>query len=154
AGDDEHVRLLHSVDAQSVLSVPLISRNGTIGVLSLFRRRGQRPFDRADQAVAEDLAQRAVLSIDNAALFRHAQNAITFVGVAGHELRTPLSAAQLLVERLALQVSRGQEPLAPTKAKEVLDRARHQMQRLTDLLRYLMDVTQLASDRPRLALEE
>ncbi|HZI15658.1 MAG TPA: GAF domain-containing protein [Myxococcus sp.] len=59
----------------SVLLTPLVARQRTLGVLT-FVRGGRRPaFDGADLSLAEELARRAALAIDNARLFRQARAA-------------------------------------------------------------------------------
>ena len=57
---------------------------------------GERVYDRDDLAFAEDLARRASLGIENARLYRQAQESNRskddFLAALSHELRTPLNA--------------------------------------------------------------
>ena len=56
------------------LRVPLAARGRTLGALTLHVRAG-RPLDAEDHALAEDLARRIALAVDNARLFREADDA-------------------------------------------------------------------------------
>jgi PAS domain S-box-containing protein len=69
AVDAEHLALLRQLGMESVLLVPLVSRSGVIGVISLISAESGRRFTAADQSMGEELAERAALAIDNARLF-------------------------------------------------------------------------------------
>lgn len=57
---------LERLDTTSLLAVPLRARGRTIGVLSMGRGRGSPPYGRDDLRLAQDLADRAAIAIDNA----------------------------------------------------------------------------------------
>jgi len=72
--DPEHRALMRALDARSIISVPLPARGRVLGALT-FHRTGEaeRPFDREDLALAEELGRRAATAIDNTRLFDAAQ---------------------------------------------------------------------------------
>ncbi len=78
--------LLRSLDLCSNLLVPLIARGRTIGVLTLATAESKRVYGAADVALAEELARRAAIAVDNARLYREvaeraqAAQALAFVG--------------------------------------------------------------------------
>jgi GAF domain-containing protein len=73
AVDDEHRALLRAIGPmRSVMLVPMVARERALGVLTLVSASEERRFGPEDLALAEDLARRAALAIDNAALFRDA----------------------------------------------------------------------------------
>src|SRR3954447_9410788 len=78
--------LLRSLDLCSNLLVPLIARGRTIGVLTLATAESKRIYGPADVALAEELARRAAIAVDNARLYREvaeraqAAQALAFVG--------------------------------------------------------------------------
>ncbi|ATB51454.1 GAF domain-containing protein [Corallococcus macrosporus] len=59
----------------SLILTPLVARQRTLGVLTFMRGAGSVPFDIPDLSLAEELAGRAALAIDNADLFRKARAA-------------------------------------------------------------------------------
>ena len=62
-------KLLGSLDVRSWMCLPLRARGRTIGAVS-FVSTGQRRFDEGDLRLAEDIATRAGLALDNAALYQ------------------------------------------------------------------------------------
>src|SRR5262249_32114918 len=61
--------------ARSLLVVPLRGRQRTLGVLTLAREQASRHYDKTDQALAEQLAARIAVAIDNRQLYDRAQHA-------------------------------------------------------------------------------
>src|SRR5690606_5729393 len=88
----------------SAVVVPLRSKDKFLGTLAAYRHEKNHPFTRADLLFLEELADRAVLGIENARLYREVHQAVQvrddFLSVAGHELRTPLTALQLQLQAL------------------------------------------------------
>ncbi|MEU2061270.1 SpoIIE family protein phosphatase [Streptomyces sp. NPDC013455] len=65
AHDPEHTgQLLTHV--HSLIAVPLVARGVVLGVAAFYRGRDPAPFDDDDRSLAQELASRAALSIDNA----------------------------------------------------------------------------------------
>lgn len=70
ARDEEHLAALRGLGIVSSLSVPLAARGRVFGALSMYYAESGRHYDESDLTLAEDLAHRAALAIDNADLFR------------------------------------------------------------------------------------
>jgi signal transduction histidine kinase len=94
--DEAHRALMQSLDAVSLIVVPLIARGRAIGVVTFARCSVHPPFGNAEREIAEELARRTATAIDNAQLYRAAVAAndakSTFLASMSHELRTPLTA--------------------------------------------------------------
>jgi PAS domain-containing protein len=59
----------------AAILVPLLARGRTVGVISLFSFESGRRFGPEDRALAEDLARRIALGVDNVRLYRAADEA-------------------------------------------------------------------------------
>jgi GAF domain-containing protein/anti-sigma regulatory factor (Ser/Thr protein kinase) len=70
ARDEEHLRRSRSLGLTSALVVPLAARGRVFGTITMCYAESDRHYDARDLEVAEGLAHRAALAIDNANLFR------------------------------------------------------------------------------------
>jgi PAS domain S-box-containing protein len=70
ARDEEHLEIMLQVGIRSALTVPLKVRGNVLGVITFVTAESGRHFTSEDLLLAEDLASRAALAIDNARLFR------------------------------------------------------------------------------------
>jgi PAS domain S-box-containing protein len=74
ARDAEHYQLIRELGIKSALSLPLSARGRVLGALSLVWSEPGRRYTDEDVALAEELARRAALAIDNARLYKEAQS--------------------------------------------------------------------------------
>ena len=93
---------MRELQFRSVMIVPLLTLERTLGALTLMSGESGRRYDEADLAIAEDLAKRAALAINNAALYRESRESAEklrranaakdeFLGLVSHELKTPIT---------------------------------------------------------------
>jgi PAS domain S-box-containing protein len=73
--DAEHLRIARELGLRSAMVLPLIARGRTLGALSLVNAESRRRFTQEDFTLAEQLAARAALAVDNARLYREAVHA-------------------------------------------------------------------------------
>ncbi len=74
ARDAEQIELVRSLEVKSAMIVPLVTRGHTLGTLTLVvSAESGRQYTEGDLALAEELARRAALSVDNARLYAEAQ---------------------------------------------------------------------------------
>ena len=70
AVDQEHLEILRGLQLRSVITVPLTARGRVFGVMTLVFAESGRRYGPADLALAEDLARRAALAVDNARIYQ------------------------------------------------------------------------------------
>jgi len=108
ADNDEHLEFLHALDISSLITLPLIVHDRKLGALTLcLSRSSGRSYTATDRQLAVDLAQRAVLAIDNAQLYQSTQeaeqnlrDALIILGQHQQQLRTLQQLTDLLNQRL------------------------------------------------------
>ncbi|MGZ4599892.1 MAG: GAF domain-containing SpoIIE family protein phosphatase [Oryzihumus sp.] len=66
--DEEHLRIARELQLRSGLTVPLVARGRVLGVITWVSAESDRLYGPDDLALAEDLAKRAAIAIDNAEL--------------------------------------------------------------------------------------
>lgn len=146
AQDADHLSLIRAAGPHhTTLLVPLLARERTLGVMAFGLAGERRRFDAQDVALAEEIARRAALAIDNARLYREAQAAIQirnqFLSIAAHELKNPLTAlvgqAQLLQRRL---VRAGNLVERDLRGIQVIV---NQSQRLNSMIGMMLDISRI-----------
>jgi signal transduction histidine kinase/DNA-binding NarL/FixJ family response regulator len=153
----EHLELMQRLGMRSYIAVPLVARGRVLGAVNLGKSEG-RLYGPDDLALAEDVAIRASIAIDNARLYTEAREAIRmrdeFLSIASHELRTPLTPLQLQVGTLRAHSDDLARGLASQEwIEERLDRIARQGRRLERLIGQLLDVSRISAGRLTLDLE-
>src|SRR3989442_90017 len=146
--DAEHRAALRALGLRSIMVVPLSARGRRLGAITFCSAESGRRYGGPDLAFAEDLAGRAAQAIDNARLYRTAQEASRakdeFLATVSHELRTPLTA---IVGWARVLRSRPLDAATIGNALETIERnARAQAQIINDLL----DVSRIITGMLRL----
>ncbi len=73
AWDDIHLNMIRAVGLKSAMVVPLTAHGQSIGAITLAMAESNRRYELTDLTLAEDLARRASLLIDNARLYQDTQ---------------------------------------------------------------------------------
>src|SRR4051812_48369614 len=154
AVDAENLRLLQDLGLRSWLCLPLTIRDETYGAITLAMAESGRNFTEADLDRMMELARRCSTAIENARLYKLAQEAISareeFLSVAAHELRTPISAILLtLYGTQRLTQTPGLEGIRKKIAQMI-----QQLDRLTALVDRLLDVSRIRVGQLDLQPEE
>ena len=71
AQDDEQLQLYTHLGLVEAIMVPIVSRQGVDGVLTLGSGRGARPYDADDVRLAEEIGRRVGVAVENARLYSH-----------------------------------------------------------------------------------
>ena len=149
AADAEHQRLLTRLGCQTLLMIPLVARGQTLGLVTFGSRQPYR-YEGADLSLAQELAGRAAMALDNGRLHREARAASRakdeFLAMVSHELRTPLSA--VLGWAAILRVNRQDE----ARARQALDAIERSVRSQAQLLEQLLDVSRIVAGKFELRL--
>ena len=110
------------------LAVPLRSRGQILGVMVWVCVESGRRYGQEDLKLAEEIANRAAIAVDNARLFKAAQDGVAardrFLAMLGHELRNPLNSISI-VARMLERESLSDERL--TKLRTMIGRETRQL---------------------------
>ena len=154
---EEDRELIRSV-ATSFIAVPIRTRDGILGAITMVNTRPERRCGQDELSLAEELAQRAALALDNGRLYRAAQNARTeaehansakdqFLAMLSHELRTPLM--PVLASVLAIE----NEQALPENIRESLQMIRRNVELEARLIDDLLDLTRISKGKVQLNFE-
>lgn len=155
ARDEEHLKLIRELQLHSYLGVPMVHGGTTFGVISMAMAESRRRYGPDDLELAQALAERASNAVQNARLYRAAEQARReaelasrakdeFLAMLGHELRNPLTP---IVAALDLMKMRGAE--GGEREREIIERQARALVRLVD---DLLDVSRIT--RGRIDLDE
>jgi len=146
--------VLRQLGVESLLTVPLIVRGKLLGAVTFVGAEHGRAHSEAEMQLAEDLAARGALALDNAQAYDSAlvlrERAETanraktaFLGAMSHELRTPLNAIGGYVELLDMGL-RG-----PVTDEQHTDfaRVRSNQEYLLVLINEILNFVQVGSGR-------
>lgn len=135
----------------SILALPLVARGRPLGALALGLGVSKRQWEPNDLALAQELAGRAGIALDNAALVRNIQDndrrKNEFLATLAHELRNPLAPI-----RNALQILRlsGDNRQALEQSRVIMERQVNQLVRLVD---DLLDISRINRNKLELRKE-
>jgi PAS domain S-box-containing protein len=145
ARDPEHLALLRRLGFAAEMVLPLVARGRPLGVMTLVLSDRSRRYEPRDLALAQELARRAAIAIDNARLYQDAQDAIRsrdeFLSIAAHELRNPVTVLKGAADLLRRPIP------DPNRAAERQERLLEQMakaaNRLVELTDDLLDISRI-----------
>ncbi|WP_420130492.1 GAF domain-containing sensor histidine kinase [Longimicrobium sp.] len=100
AQDEEHLQLLRKLGIRSYVIVPMVARGNVLGAMTFVTAEHDRRFGDIDVVMAEDLARRAAMAVDNARLHREAENARDVAESALAEAEMALEEAATAEEHL------------------------------------------------------
>jgi signal transduction histidine kinase/response regulator RpfG family c-di-GMP phosphodiesterase len=150
---------IRSLSARSFIAVPLRTHDRVLGAIVMINTSPARLCGADELSLAEELAHRAALALDNAGLYKSAQKAQaeseranrakdSFLAMLSHELRTPLT--PVLTSVLALEQS---ENLSD-ELRASLQMIRRNVELEARLIDDLLDLTRISKGKVQLNLEE
>jgi PAS domain S-box-containing protein len=140
-------RVLAELAPRSVVIVPLLVGERVLGALTLATTSADRRYDNGDLRLAENLAIRAALALENARLFLASRDAARIrdevLRIVAHDLRNPLNTISLTTDFL-------REQLASAHAGDAVDRLgliRRSVDQANHLIEDLLDVARMEAGR-------
>ncbi|MDZ8263825.1 protein kinase domain-containing protein [Nostoc sp. ChiQUE01b] len=110
--DREHLKIVRELGLKSCIILPLMAREIIFGAISFVTAESERHYSTADLSLAEDVAHRAAIAIDNARLYQEAQQAqriaeraleriarLQSITAALSESLTPAQVSEVIVEQ-------------------------------------------------------
>jgi PAS domain S-box-containing protein len=158
---EEEFRALQELGLHSAMSVPMIARGRTLGVITFVSAESRREFNSDDLWLAQRLAGRAAFAVDNARLFDEAQKAqqaaehanrakMDFLAAMSHEFRTPLNAIAGYAQLLEL----GVHGELTGDQREFLERLQRSQRHLLGLVEEVLSFARIEAGTVRYELSE
>lgn len=141
--DKKYLSIVKKLGLTSVLIVPMRVEGRAIGSITFVCAKSKRHYTKEDLHTAEHLVARASLAIENALLYKKAQDAIKvrdeFISIASHELKTPITSLKVYFHVLSQQFKSRDK----SKVKMSFERVNLQIDKLTKLIKTLLDVSRM-----------
>ena len=151
ARDDEHRRILQELQLTSYMCVPLMTHSRAFGAITFVSAESGREYADDDLPLAQELAARASLAVDNARSYKLASDASRlkdeFLATLSHELRTPLNAVLGYSRLLRLGT------LAPEKHYRGIEVIERNATALKQIIEDVLDISRIVAGRLRLNVE-
>jgi signal transduction histidine kinase len=141
----EHLSAVRALAPRSLMVVPLVAREQVLGTLTLLIGAGRDPYTREDLRLAQDLAGRCGLALENARLLTRLQRALRtrddFLSSVAHDLRNPLTVIKMRAALLAAEVTKRKDltperlTSATTRILTAADEMGSMIESIVDLMR-------------------
>lgn len=133
--------VIYQVASNSYMAMPL-SIKGKLAAVFTLGAAPRYTYTRDDLHFASDLANRVAPALENAALYRDAQEAVRtrdeFLAIAAHEIRGPITALHLAVQ--ALRKGKASPVEAAEQAAKIFDVIEREERRLSRFVDALLDL--------------
>jgi signal transduction histidine kinase/DNA-binding response OmpR family regulator len=157
----EELEVFRALQSQAGLFVPLAARGHVLGAIGLLRTTPGSVYTPAQVALAEDLARRAAVAIDNARLFEDAAQARAaaeeanrakseFLARMSHDLRTPLNA----IGGYAQLVEMGVQGPVTELQREAMGRIVRAQEHLLTLINDILSFARLEAGQVQIEIAE
>jgi signal transduction histidine kinase/CheY-like chemotaxis protein len=149
ATSPQHLQFMRDLGLSSMMAVPLIAHERNLGTLTFcYTAASGRRYAQTELRLAEELARRTAIVVENAKLYHALQEADRrkdeFLAMLSHELRNPLAPISNAVHLLRLQKNGDQ---LQKQARSIIER---QVGQLTHLVDDLMEVSRITTGRVQL----
>jgi signal transduction histidine kinase/ActR/RegA family two-component response regulator len=150
-GDAERLGMIRGLGLVSLMIVPMVSHDRVLGAVTLAMAESGVHYSEEDLRLAEEIAARTALSLENARAYEQLETANRlkeeFLATLSHELRTPLNA----VTGYARMLKSG--AISKEKTPHALDVMDRNAASLTQIVEDVLDVSRIVSGKSRLEVE-
>ncbi len=157
ARDEEQLKIMRKIGFTSAMIVPLIVSGKPLGAITFVTAESGKQYSDADLTMAEELANRASLAMENAKLYEASQKELEkrkqlekqkndLISMASHELKTPLTSLKVFAQVLDKKLAKNKD----LDMKKFIEKINIQIDMLSGLINELLDVTRM--QRGKLAL--
>jgi len=161
ARSPENLAILRALEIGSFMSIPLLARDQVLGAITYVSPNHGDSFSERDLALAEDLAARCAIAIDNARLLQKAEAAqaeaeeanrvkMQFLSAMSHELRTPLNAIAGYADLLETGIRGPITDVQRTDVRRIQANQRH----LLGLVESVLSYARIEAGRVKFGLED
>lgn len=159
AKNEEHLRIIRDADLRSAMIVPMFNKGKIVGVVSFISCTASNIYDENDLSFAKDFANRIALTVENIRLLEEVQLEVMrkteearkkdeFMSIASHELKTPVTSLKAYAQILQMMFEKKHD----IEAADMLGKMNKQIDRLTNLIMDLLDITRI--DKGEMRFEE
>lgn len=154
----EHLSNLLGLGFNSAIFVPLNVRGMTIGAITFLHLKSYPSFDSLALTLAEGVAQRSAVAIDNASLYQNSREAIQlrddFLMIASHELKTPITSLKLKLQTLLRMFQKiNHEKLSDENIIASLNFINQQIEKIIKLIEQLLNTSKISKEKIKLNRE-
>jgi PAS domain S-box-containing protein len=154
AKNQKQLKLLRRIGFTSAMIVPLFSKGKCVGGITFVTTETKRQLTESDLVMAQELASRASLALENAGLYEQAllanrasQDAVAlrdnFISIASHELKTPVTSVKIFTQVL----QQHSEQIGDEEAKKHLEKMDKQINKLIELIYNLLNISKIQAGR-------
>ena len=140
----EHMRALREAGLHSALAVPLVAHGNLQGAIILLSFSPPRAYEPADLRLAQELAERSALSIENSRLYLEAQRAIktreNVLAMVSHDLKNPVATIGLVAH-----VLQQYEPMDAGRLNDLAGKIQRAIDKMLLLISDLLDFSKVQS---------
>lgn len=134
----------------SFLTVPVVSRSGTVIGFLFFGHPEPSMFTEVHEALVASIATQSAIGIDNAKLYEEIKvlNAKKdeFIGLTSHELKTPLTCINVYLQIISTMIT-------DKKSNQLVDKTLHLVKKLGLLVNDLLDVSKIEAGKIKFTIE-
>jgi signal transduction histidine kinase len=149
--DEQQARILKNMNLKSSIIVPMYIKDRIMGTVHFTCTVNGQTYGKEDLNFAKDFANRIALTVENGRLHEEAQSEIKqrieaehkkdeFIGVASHELKTPITSLAACVQMLARLTKNDSESDIRQK---LIENAASSVRKLSTLVKDLLNVSKI-----------